>query len=144
MRAQANSADVSNSHDLPGVLAEIAAATSFATAMKVAASVGGTRVYIPVRPVAEHWLSTLVGHTEALAIGAALAPAQTGLHILIPLGPWGGRVSRWRRMKEMIDSNLPKREIARALGCHERTVQFHRAGALKRVTRALSQLSLFD
>lgn len=144
MRAQANSTEAATPLHLPEVLAEIAAATSFAVAMKVAAEVGGTRVYIPSRPAAGHWLSALVGHDQALKIGAALAPSQTGLFFIIPLGPFGSRVSRWRRMKELIDSNLTKREIARAIGCHERTVQFHRSGALKRVARTLSQLTLFD
>jgi hypothetical protein len=144
MRAQELSTDIVLNADLPGVLAEIAAATTRATAFKVAASVGGTRVYIPTRPATDHWLSTLVGHERAMAIGSALAPAQGGLDILVPMGPLAQKLSRWRRMKEMIDSNMPKREIARAIGCHERTVQYHRNKALKRVTFALSQLSLFD
>ncbi len=136
--------DIVLNADLPGVLAEIAAATTRMTALKVAAAVGGTRVYIPTRPTEDHWLAMLVGHERATAIGAALAPAQGGLDILVPMGPLAQRLSRWRRIKEMIDSNMSKREIARAVGCHERTVQYHRNKALKRVTFALSQLSFFD
>ena len=129
---------------LPGVLAEIAAAAGTAAALAVAEVHGGTRVYIPSRPAPDHWLSQLVGHASALAIGAALVAAQGGLDLLIPMGPDASQRRRWQRMAELIDEGLPKRQIARALKVHERTVQAHRNGGRKTVQLILSQRDLFE
>lgn len=142
MRAQELSTDEDVCADLPGVLFEIAEATSYEIAMKLAAAVGGTRVYIPARPAAEHWLCKIVSHQDALAIGAALAPR--GLDIIIPMGRYSSRPSRWRRMKALIDTKLPKREIARAVSVHERTVQRHINQKTRIVADAISQADLFD
>lgn len=138
------STDEINPELLPGVLAEIAVVTSTKVALRVAASVGGTRAYFPAKPNAEHWLSKLVGHAAALAIGQALAPAKGGLDILVPMGPQAREVARWRTMHRLIDNGLPKREIARAIGCHERVVQRHRNVEQPRVKQALAQGDFFD
>ncbi len=129
-------------NSLPGILTEIAAATSAQAALKIAAAHGGTRVYIPAAPSATHWLSQLVGHGDALAIGAALVAAQGGLDLLIPMNP-GPKAQAWRRIKTMIDEKVPVPQIARACGVHMRTVQLHKKGELKRVSASLSQPDLF-
>lgn len=128
----------------PGLLGEIAQATGADTALKIAAVYGGTRIYIPAKPSAAHPLSRLVGHAAALAIGAALVANRTGLDLLIPMGPDASKRHRWRRMAELIDAGLPKRQIARVLRVHERTVQAHRNKARKTVAPVLAQADLFD
>jgi hypothetical protein len=128
--------------DLPGVLSEMAHATSVASALKVAQAVGGTRVYIPARVQEDHWLCHIVGHADAKAICAAIAPAQSGLDILVPMGPTS-HIMRWRKTQALIDKGLPKREIARAVGIHERGVQRLRNGHLKSVAKALRQGDFF-
>lgn len=129
---------------LPGVLAEIASCTSTGTALKIAEAHGGTRIYIPAKPDPGHWLSRLVGHADAAAIGASLVAAQGGTDLLIPMGPDASKRRRWLRMKALIDEGLPKRQIARACRVHERTVQAHRNGRRKTVVPLLRQHDLFD
>lgn len=130
---------------LPGVLAEIAEATSVEVAVKIAQAKGGRRVYIPARPAADHWLSQLVGHANALAIGKAIAPGFGGIDMLIPMGPSHSNAQRWRVMHELIDNGRSKREIAAACGVHERTVQMHRNRRedMCRVDASLRQMPLF-
>jgi len=128
----------------PGVLGEIVEAAGLDTALKIASAVGGTRVYIMARPPADNWLSRLVGHQAALAIGKAIAPGNGGIDLLIPMGPNHSNAQRWRLMHELIDKGMSKREIARRCGFHERTVQYHRNRLqdLKRVSAQISQLPL--
>lgn len=130
---------------LPGVLAEIAEATSVEVAVKIAQAKGGRRVYLPARPAADHWLAQLVGHANALAIGKAIAPGFGGIDMLIPMGPSHSNAQRWRVMHELIDNGRSKREIAAACGVHERTVQMHRNRRedMARVDASLRQLPLF-
>lgn len=130
---------------LPGVLAEIAEATSVEVAVKIAQAKGGRRVYLPARPAADHWLAQLVGHAAALAIGKAIAPGFGGIDMLIPMGPSHSNAQRWRVMHELIDNGRSKREIAAACGVHERTVQMHRNRRedMARVDASLRQLPLF-
>jgi FixJ family two-component response regulator len=129
---------------LPEVLAHIAAATDTETALKIASARGGTRVFIPARPTPDHWLTLLVGQARAAAICNALVAAQGGTDVLIPMGPDASQRRRWQRMKDLIDAQLPKRQIARACGVHERTVQAHRNGSRKTVEPLLRQNDLFD
>ena len=129
---------------LPEVLSDIAQATDTETALKIAGAYGGIRVYIPARPNADHWLTRLVGPEKAQKVSAALVADQGGIDILMPMGPSAAKRARWQRMQRMIDDGLPKRQIARAVGCHERTVQAHRNGSRKTVKPLLAQADLFD
>jgi ActR/RegA family two-component response regulator len=129
---------------LPGLLAEIAAVVGVSAALKVAATKGGIRAYFPSVPEHDHWLSDAVGHETALKICAAIAPSRSGVELLVPLGPQASGIKRWRRISEMVDDNVPVAVIARTLGMHERSVQYHKAGRLKRVRAALSQPDMFD
>lgn len=129
---------------LPEVLCHIAAATDTDTALKIAANYGGIRVYIPARPDADHWLTHLVGAEKALKVCQALVANQGGIDILIPMGPDASKRQRWQRMQRLIDQNHPKRQIARACGTHERTVQRHRNDRAKTVKPLLAQADLFE
>ena len=129
---------------LPEVLSHIAAATDVDTALKIAAAYGGIRMYFPARPDAGHWLTKLVGPETALKVVGALVADQGGIDILIPMGPDASKRRRWRRMRDLIDLGLPKRQIARSCGVHERTVQAHRNGLYKTVEPSLAQADLFE
>lgn len=127
---------------LPALLAEIAAATDVEAALAIARAHGGTTVFIPARPRDGHWLVELLGRPRAEALARALVPPGGGMKMLIPLGPQRTG-QRWRDMREMIDKGCSEREIARAIGVHERTVRYHRARAFKSVEAHLAQLDLF-
>jgi len=129
----------------PGsLLSLIAEATSVATALKLADAHGGIRVYLPAAPDAGHWLSALVGHEDACRIGAALKCREQSGHVLIPIGPSASARARWLRVQRLIDEGINKRQIARACGLHERTIQRHRNGGVKTVANMLAQGDLFD
>ena len=137
-------ANVPRHSGLPGLLAQIAAVAGFNAALKVAEAKGGIHAFFPARPAPDHWLSLVVGHAEAVAICAAVAPGRGGIELLVPLGPKSSAVARWRRVDMMIKDKASVPAIARALGMHERTVQYHKAGHMKRVKLAISQADLFD
>ena len=117
---------------LPLLLAKIAEATNEKVALVLAEAYGGCRVYIPskarLEPCPEnYWLIELVGLEDALKIADALA-ATTGSDFLIP----SAIVERRRlEIRELIAADKPVREIARTVGCSERTVYFHKAAVLK-------------
>lgn len=129
---------------LPEVLAHIAAATDTDTALKIAANYGGIRMYFPARPHEDHWLTHMVGMEKAQKVCQALVADQGGIDILIPMGPDASKRRRWQRMQRLIDQNQPKRQIARACGIHERTVQRHRNDRAKTVKPFLAQADLFE
>lgn len=114
---------VSQIDDLPEVLRLVAEATSFACAMKLAQACGGTRVYIPARPKEHHWLVKLLGQSDATRVAEALVPAQSGMDILIPMGSHASLAAKHRRAACLIDNGHSKRETARAVGLHQRSVE---------------------
>lgn len=128
---------------LPDLLALIASVTSPETAMVIARVHGGTRMTFLPNPKSGNWLVELVGQADASAIAKAVAHVDRRNQVLIPLGPQATTRQRWLRMKALIDEGLPKRQIARALHVHERTVQAHRNGSRKTVKTALDQDDLF-
>lgn len=124
-----------------GILSDIARASSPRAALEIAREYGGTKLYIPKAPAASHPLSLLVGHAAAQAIGEALSVADA---VLIPIGPFAPTAARWRRLNEMLDRDMTKPQIARALGIHMRTVQRHRNGGPKTKAQRLAQGDLFE
>ncbi|MEX2480222.1 MAG: helix-turn-helix domain-containing protein [Gammaproteobacteria bacterium] len=129
---------------LPGILQEIAEAAGLAAALEIARVKGGTNAYFPARPGPRHWLSTTVGHDKALTIGRALAPGQSGIELLVPMGPSASQAARWRRMRELIDAGASAAQIARAVGCHARTAKKHRNGQVPTADALLAQGDLFE
>lgn len=112
---------------LPGLLAEIAAAAGLDAALAVAQAKGGRNAYFPARPESDHWLSRLVGHDRALAIGAAVAPARSGIEMLVPIGQSFHHAQRQRAVLEMSAAGMSAPAIASELGMHVRTVKKHLA-----------------
>lgn len=129
---------------LPQVLHEIAEVAGREAAFRVAAAKGGRVAYFPREPGPDHWLSEIVGHDTAIKIGKVLATGQVGATLLVPMGPREPEVVRWRRLRELVDSGVSESAIAEALGMHVRSVQYHKAGRLKRVEFALAQGDLFE
>lgn len=111
---------------LPQVLADIARIAGEEAARRVAGAVGGTRVYIPPVPGADHWLSQLVGLEAARKIAdhfGAGFPAR----IDIPLGDTGFIASQQARIDAMILAGRSERDIALACGYTDRGVRKRRA-----------------
>lgn len=132
------------SHNLPGLLAEIAKAAGLDAAMKVAEAKGGVQAYFPARPKASHWLTKCVGPDKAQAIAAQLCSGHGGIELLVPMGPDKSKIAKWRKMRDMIEQGFSKRQIARTCRVHERTVQNHRNNKAVTVTAALAQMDMFD
>jgi len=110
--------------NLPGVLAEIAAAADEEAALAVASARGGTEVYIPPEPKPDHWLSRLVGYEAARAIADRLTCGVGGARVVLPLGPQGHQ-ARARAMVDRLirEGELSARDIARATGYTVRGVE---------------------
>ncbi len=129
--------------DLPELLREIAAATDYRTAAAVAGHFGGREIYLPEKLREDHPLARALGWEKACAVANAIKTGN-GCRVLIPMGPYASRVTRWRRVKAMIDEKRPRTQIASACGVHIRTVQRHRTGAAPTVKATLRQRDLFD
>lgn len=71
---------------LPGLLQEIALITDLETALIIAREKGGQRVYLPLQPKADHWMSKAVGTAMAEKICKSICPGSGGLDIDIPKG----------------------------------------------------------
>jgi len=127
---------------LPGVLAEIASVAGLDNAIYVARAKGGTRVRIPAKCDAEHWLSKACGLAAALVICEHFAANGAGIMLDIPLGPASSDATRARAIRERLSRNETANEIARAVGVDRRTVFNHKA-KLKSGEKDNGQGSLF-
>jgi hypothetical protein len=116
---------------LPDALSDIALIAGEAAARSVAGAVGGTRVYIPPRPEADHWLVQLVGSDAAQRIADHFTGGFGGIRIEIPLADTGFIAQAQARADAMIRAGRSERDIARACGYTIRTIRRRRA-ALKR------------
>ncbi|MEX2450928.1 MAG: hypothetical protein WD407_08750 [Rhodospirillales bacterium] len=103
--------------ELPGLLADIAEATSLGVALTVAKHYGGTELYIPMKLGKDHQLVQILGMETALAIHAALG---YGLHMI----PMGAAVSIRRRREHVIKhrADMTIDALARFHGKHQRTI----------------------
>lgn len=109
--------------DLPALLAEIAAIAGLDAALAIARAKGGTEVYLPRQPAADHWLVAAVGAETAAKICRELCANQTGTKVLIPLGPTG-TLAQARRLAAQLDAaGATAATAALAAGLTERTVR---------------------
>jgi DNA-binding NarL/FixJ family response regulator len=122
---------------LPEVLRTVAEEISLPVALRLAAELGGTRIWVPERPRPDSALAQAMGQETAERICAVLGPGK----ITIPLGPNATHAHRAQRIVELLEEGLSHNEVARAVGVHVRTVERHasRAGSGDR-----RQSSLFD
>lgn len=115
-----------------GVLKEIADVAGEAAAVALAASVGGTRIYIPAprRLNEKHWLVVCVGRRAALKIAEHFSSASSGQRIDIPLCGGGAypqlRRAIAKRVHEMNQAGASASEITQAVGITTRAVHRHR------------------
>ncbi|MFZ5747163.1 MAG: helix-turn-helix domain-containing protein [Pseudomonadota bacterium] len=126
---------------LPGVLAEIAAVAGVDAALAIAEARGGTQIYIPPAPDADHWLARLVGHDAARAIADKLTCGVGGMRVDLPLGPKGHAARIRAEVDRMIHAGRSERDIALATGYTIRGVR--RRAAKIRTARDDRQLPLF-
>ena len=111
---------------LPELLRDIAKATDYETAIKIARTMGGRRAYIARNPTPRSWLVRLVGMDTARKIGTALHVA-TGFELEIPLF-LNTADERKRSVESLTLQGISKMKIAGLLGLHHRTIQKYRAG----------------
>lgn len=113
---------------LPGILADIADIAGMDVAYEIARSHGGTRVSIPPRAVAGHWLTELVGFETADKICQGLATLDPDgklrgvQHEVIPKGPAAVLKAARRQARTALARGVSVREAARISGLHERTI----------------------
>ncbi len=118
---------------LPGVLAEIADVAGEAAAFSIASAKGGTRIYVPARIDADHWLVETVGLAAAQKICKHFAVDHVrGQDIEIPLYVGGTFRQLLRKVAQRVheldqDDDASESSIARILGITGRTVRRHRA-----------------
>ena len=97
---------------LPGVLAEIADAAGHEAALAIADARGGTQVYIPPAPDADHWLSLLIGVEAARAVADRLTCGVGGLRVDLPLGPAGCAARVRCEVDRLLGEGRSERDIA--------------------------------
>lgn len=107
------------SETYPGVLQQIADATSPEVAELLAREVGGTEIFVPRYPKAGSLLVQLVGITDATQIAREVGWGR----LLIPAGAFRGQGSRRRMVERLSADGYSTQEIARLVDCHERTVR---------------------
>jgi len=120
------------SEQLPGVLAEVAEVVGEAAAIALASHAGGTRVYLPAHPSADHWLVQALGAEDAAKLCAHFAvDGQRGQRLDIPLYVGGTYRQMMRsiaeRVHKMDEADASSQEIARKVGITQRSVHRHRA-----------------
>lgn len=104
---------------LPGVLQQIAEATSYEVAALLAREVGGTEISVPRNPKPDSPLARIVGIDAAKAIADQLGWGR----LLIPQGDFRGAGGQRALVRQMIQQGASINEAARAANCHERTVR---------------------
>ncbi len=116
-----------STHDLPGLLGEIAEVAGLTAALALADKVGGTQVDIPHKSRPDHWLVRCVGQEAAdkickhmTTLGEDGRP-RGARGVLIPRGPMGLMAKARRRLAEELRAGTSVREAARRAGLSERT-----------------------
>ncbi len=115
------------SQRLPGVLGDIARIAGEDAALAIAEARGGTQVYIPPEPPADHWLSKLVGREASKEIAALLTCGVGGLRVVLPTGPAGSSARTRAKVDALILEGRSERDIALATGYTTRSVRRRRA-----------------
>jgi hypothetical protein len=123
---------------LPMILRQIAEESSLEAALALAAAKGGTRVYVPRRLPAGHWLVGCMGQAGA----EALCRLYGGESIVLPADPRRGQRARVRAIRRGIDDGLSADDIALAANVTRRQIFWHKARMRSRP--AIRQKDLFD
>ncbi|MEL6487556.1 MAG: hypothetical protein AAFQ13_10500 [Pseudomonadota bacterium] len=110
-----------------GCLADIARVAGDEAALTIGRALGGTQVYFPSAPAADHWLSQMVGHEAAVAIGEELTAGIGGIRIDVPVGQFGHAESLRAKVDRMIAEGKSERDIALTTRYTTRGVRKRRA-----------------
>ena len=101
------------SANLPAILAEIAEVAGYDAALAIADVRGGTQVYIPPMPDADHWLCQLIGIEAARKVADRLtAGVGVGRRVDLPLGPSGAQARLRAKVDAMLRDGRSERDIA--------------------------------
>lgn len=112
---------------LTGVLADIARVAGREAAVEIGRKFGGTRVYFPVTPRPDHWLTQLVGQDKADAICEELTAGRCGIAYDLPIGAFGHQESLRAKVDRLIAEGASERDIARETAYTTRGVRKRRA-----------------
>ena len=108
---------------LTGVLADIARVADRDAAIAIGRKFGGTRVYFPVHPRADHWLVAMVGRTAAEAICDELTAGRCGLSYDLPVGAFGHQETARAKVDRLLAEGRSQRDIALATRYTDRGVR---------------------
>lgn len=112
---------------LPGVLRQIADVAGEDAALAIAEVRGGTVVYFPPRPAADHWLCTLIGPERALAVCDLLTCGVGPARVDVPRGPTRQAAKVQAQIDSMLAENRSELDISRATGYTIRAIRWRRA-----------------
>lgn len=101
----------------PGVLGQIADAIGEDLATRLAEQLGGHEVQIPKTPRPGNMVVDVIGEDAARILAAEIGHGR----LRLPMGP----ARRDERIRALLRDGRPHREIARAVGVHRRTVEYH-------------------
>jgi len=101
------------------LLGEVEEAFGPAAAARLAARLGGQRIWIPTTEEGRRRLADLIG----AEVADMLIERYGGIDVYVPMNVRETRVRRERCIAEMAARGLGTREIAARIGCTRRTVQ---------------------
>ncbi len=81
----------------------------------------GQQIYIPEAPSPDHWLSQLIGHEAATALGGPFGSK----HIVIPAALVGQKIQRAQVIAELLDKGYSINRIVQETGVSFNTVRNH-------------------
>ncbi|MDD2870103.1 helix-turn-helix domain-containing protein [Neomegalonema sp.] len=110
-------------NDLPSSLRLIAEVAGREAAVSLAQDYGGSQIYINARLDLDHPLVRSIGMEAAASVLEAMGPGR--MEVPLWLASHNHKIAR--RIVEMLALGRSEAQIARALGCHIRTVRRHRA-----------------
>lgn len=129
------------SGNLPAILAEIAEVAGYDAAIAIADVRGGTQIYIPPAPDADHWLCRLIGYEAAQKVADRFTGGVgIGRRVDLPLGPSGHQARVRARVDAMLREGRSERDIALATRYSTRGIRKRRQQL--GVTEPERQLSL--
>ena len=119
---------------LPALLYDLREAFGEETALRLARHYGGRKIYVPSRPLAEHYLARTMG----VAVLAWLVSRTPGQEVLVPMATASHQKQREAEIRHYIESGADVATIVARFGIHERTVQRLRAKWLRPDGRQVS------
>lgn len=108
---------------LPALLFDLREAFSEDAALKLAHHYGGRRIYVPARPLADHYLARTMG----IAVLEWLVARNPGQEVLVPMATASFQTQRLAEIRHYIENGADVATIVARFGVHERTVKRLRA-----------------